>query len=302
MKPKSIFTAQRTASDGFIVVIVLWFLGALSALASIYSVYVINTAAGFAAYDDQLRTEALVSAALEVTAYQQLTQQPRPTSGQFSFHLGEANIAVEFQSEAARIDLNAAPKQFLIGLFRTLGAVPMMQKYTAIASSAGERPKRVSKIQKLRRIEWRGLGYQPRGAKFPHADELSLVRDIPSSLVERALPFVTVYSGRPQVNVLDAAPEVLAALPGMTSERLSALLAQREASPESAKALLPQEAQQYATLEGSKAFRVSIRVAFENGRQRSAEVVIFLFEAGDQPFAVLSWEDGLGPVIADNRQ
>ena len=34
--------------DGFIVVVVLWLLAALSTLASIYSVYVVNTAAGFA--------------------------------------------------------------------------------------------------------------------------------------------------------------------------------------------------------------------------------------------------------------
>ena len=105
-------------------VVVLWLLGALSTLASIYSVYVVNTAAGFAGYDNQLRAEALVSAALELTAYQQLTRQPRPTSGQFSFRLGQAEIAVTFRSEAARIDLNAAPKQLLVGLFRALGAQP----------------------------------------------------------------------------------------------------------------------------------------------------------------------------------
>ena len=73
------------------------------------------------------------------------------------------------------------------------------------------------------------------GAKFPHSNELALVRDLPMSLVERALPFVTVYSGRPQINILDAAPEVIAALPGITREDLNAFLAQRQASPENAK-------------------------------------------------------------------
>ena len=69
------------------------------------------------------------------------------------------------------------------------------------------------------------LGYQPRGAKFPHTNELSLVRDLPISLVERALPFVTVYNGRPQINILDAAPEVIAALPGMTRDRAECISA-----------------------------------------------------------------------------
>src|SRR5262245_32276480 len=106
-----LFPTRRTASEGFIVVVVLWLLGALSVLASIYSVYVVNTAAAFALHDEQFRAEALVSGALELTAYRYLTEKTRPTSGEFSFYLGRANIAVKFQSEAARIDLNAAPKQ-----------------------------------------------------------------------------------------------------------------------------------------------------------------------------------------------
>ena len=118
------------------------------------------------------------------------------------------------------------------------------------------------------------------------------MRDLPTSLIERALPFLTVYSGRPQVNVLDAAPEVIASLPGMTQERLSAFLLQRKASPENAKQLLPPEAQQYATLEGSQTFRVNVRIGFDNSHTENAEVIIVFFEEGDQPFAVLSWRDG----------
>src|SRR5262245_40498468 len=122
--PRHIFKTQRSTSEGFIVVVVLWLLGALSVLASIYSVYVVNSAAAFAVQDDQLRAEALFSAALELTAYKHLTEKTSPTSGQFSFHFGQANITVNFRSETARIDLNVAPKQLLAGLFRALGAGP----------------------------------------------------------------------------------------------------------------------------------------------------------------------------------
>src|SRR5215467_7915379 len=117
---------SSSACDGFIAVAVLWILGALSVLASIYAAYVINTASAFAAYDDHIRADALVSAALELTAYQQqaASAQSRPTHGSFNFRLGQANIAVDFRSEAARIDLNTAPKELLFGLFITLGARP----------------------------------------------------------------------------------------------------------------------------------------------------------------------------------
>ena len=301
--PKFSRTAQSATTDGFIVVAVLWMLGALSLLASIYAVYVINTAASFASYDEQLRAEALVSAALELTAYRQLTQPPqsRLTSGQFSFHLGRADVAVEFQSEAARIDLNAAPKQLLAGLFRTLGA--SSQNSDTYADRVVSWRTAVAKDQDSEGSAYRtaGLGYQPRAAKFPHTNELSLVRDLPASLVERALPFITVYSGRPQINVLDAAPEVIAALPGMTSEHLRAYLGQRRVAPENAKTLLPKEAQQYATFDGGKTFRITVNTVFDNGHRQSAQAVILLFDAGDQPFAVLSRHDGFNPMITDNQ-
>jgi general secretion pathway protein K len=62
--PISKITTRRTAPDGFITIAVLWILGALSLFVSIYAVYVINSATAFAVYDDHLRAEALVSAAL----------------------------------------------------------------------------------------------------------------------------------------------------------------------------------------------------------------------------------------------
>jgi general secretion pathway protein K len=302
--PISKITTIRTAPDGFITIAVLWILGALSLFVSIYAVYVINSATAFAVYDDHLRAEALVSAALELTAYQQqqAPAQSRPTHGRFSFHLGQANVAVEFRSEAARIDLNAAEKPLLAGLFRVLGA------RSDDAEIYGDRVlgwrTAASKDQNSEASAYQmaRLGYHPRGAKFPHASELALVRDLPAALVERALPFVTVYSGRPQVNVLDAAPEVIAAMPGMNDSRLNTFLAQRQASPENTDALLPllKDAQQYATTKGSKALRVRVSIAFDDGHRENSEVVILVFDEGDQPFAVLSWRADLDDLRADN--
>jgi len=293
--PTSTSPTQRTAPNGFIVVAVLWILSTLSALVSIYAVYVINTAGGFAVHDHRLRAEALVSAAIELTAYRQLTARAlaRPTRGQFNFQLGQADVAVEFQSETARIDLNAAPKQLLAGMFLALG----------------ENRDR-AEFYSDRIIEWRtaptgsldsassayraaGLPYAPRGAKFPHTSELSLVRDLPISVVERTLPFVTVYSGHPKINVLNAAPEVIAALPGMERERLNAILSQRQVFPGNGEALLPLlgAAQQYATTDGGNTIRVTVRIVFDTGRQTVSEAIILVFEAGDKPYAVLSRRD-----------
>ena len=78
---------RTSARDGFIIVAVLWILAALAALATIYSIYIKNSALAVSVMDDELQAEALVSASLELTAYQLAVPkdaQPRqtPNAGQ----------------------------------------------------------------------------------------------------------------------------------------------------------------------------------------------------------------------------
>ena len=113
-----------TAERGFVIVAVLWIIMALSALAVIFSLYLSASAQALALNDTALQTEALVSASLELTAYQ-LTlagDKARPSRGSFHFRMDDADVLVTFSSEAARIDLNFAPKEVLAGLFAGLGA------------------------------------------------------------------------------------------------------------------------------------------------------------------------------------
>jgi general secretion pathway protein K len=119
---------------------------------------------------------------------------------------------------------------------------------------------------------------------------------LPPELVERALPFVTVFSGQPKINVLVAAPEVIAALPGMTPSGLKAFLKERPLLPTDmaaiATALGP--AQANATIEKSDFYRILTTVKFDNGRQTSSEAVIGL--GGEEvPYRVLSWQDEVEP-------
>ena len=219
MTPAAIYFRRK--SDGFILVAVLWILGALAVLASIYALYVVNAATSLQANNDRIQSEASISSALELTAYyiSAVEIPARPTHGTFGFQIGDSNVAVAFQTEAGRIDLNTAPKPILAGLFMVLGAQ---------AGAADEYADRIvgwrspsgSEIEdqdkEITAYRNAGLNYKPRQSAFTSAQELWLVLGLPPALVERALPFVTVYSGLPTVNVLVAAPEVVAALPGMS--------------------------------------------------------------------------------------
>jgi general secretion pathway protein K len=283
----------RAGDGGFIIVAVLWILAGLAALAAVYSIYVANAAVSMSVLADEVQIEALVSASLELTAYQLLgsKQEERPTRGQFVFRLGRANVRVDFCSEAARIDLNLASKELLAGLFTALGASSDdADQYAERLIGWRTAPANNSQDREGSLYRAAGLSYGPRGAPFAHPAELALVLGLPPALAESAMPYVTVYSGRAEINVLDAAPTVVAALPGMNPSRLGAFLNQR-ATLAGPSALSPLgAAQNLATTDGSKATRIDVRARFDTGRQVASEVVILL-DDGDQPYRVLSWQD-----------
>jgi general secretion pathway protein K len=217
---------RHHASDrGFLLVAVLWIVSALAALASIYAAYVANTAVAIAVHDETIRADALVTASAELVAYRLLSvpAEERPTHGAFDFRLGRANVAVDFRTEAARIDVNVASKEVLAGLFTVLGAQSNEAEQYA-DRIIGWRTKPTSASQDLEASLYgaAGLDYGPRGGPFAHVGELNLVLGIPPAMVERALPYVTIFSGQPDVDLLEAAPEVLAAVPRTTREQMNA--------------------------------------------------------------------------------
>jgi general secretion pathway protein K len=113
-----------------------------------------------------------------------------------------------------------------------------------------------------------------------------------------ALPFVTVFSGAAGVDVLNAAPEVVAALPGMTPLVLKQFLNDRGSLLNDPQAIATTlgGAKGNTTTEKSQAYRLRIRVRFPNGREAASEVVISL-RGEEDPYHVLSWND----VIAHGR-
>ena len=289
--------ARRRPRDGFVIVAVLWILMALATLVSIYSIYVGHSALALTAIDDGLRVESLVSTGVELSVYRLTapTAGIRPTRGSFRFRLNGANVVVSYLPENARLDLNVAPKEMLTRLFAALGATDEE------ADSGADRvigwrtpPKRGAESSEDNLYRSAQLPYLPRGAAFPHVSELWLVHGLTPALVARALPFVTVYSGRAEIDVFDAPPEVMAALPGMAGARLTSFLDRRDTIPhdKDALALLLGPDPAGATAEGSQSVRVRVQIAFNNGHKTTSEVVVLL-GTDSEPYRVLSWRDNV---------
>jgi len=295
---------SRAGARGFIVVAVLWILAALSALVLIYLTYVTNTAVVVAGSADRLQTEALAGAGVELAALQ-LAGRPetgRPTSGTFNARVGAGRVFVTFRSEAARIDLNTAPKSLLSGLMIGLGASPSDAALYADRILAWRAPTELGDSDPENSFyRTSGASYFPRHAPFPASEELWLVRGIPPVIIERMLPFVTVFSNVATVNVLDAAPQVLAALPNMTPESLQSVLSQRSDPALDPRSLIGMAGGEGATLAGSRAYRIAVDVELPGGRRSAAEVVILLLESGDEPYRVLSWRNASDGSTASQK-
>jgi general secretion pathway protein K len=216
--------------------------------------------------------------------------------------MGAARVSVTFRSEAARIDLNAASKGLLAGLIIGLGGAPANAADYAdrivawrAPTEAGEDDPETSSYRTA------GIAYAPRHAPFPAAEELWLVRGIPPVVVERMLPFVTAFSNMAAINIQDAAPQVLAALPGMTPERLQAVLSQRGDPRFDPRALIGLVSGEGATLARSRAYRMTVGIDFDSGRRSAAEAVILLLDEGDEPYRVLSWRNASDGATAPQR-
>jgi general secretion pathway protein K len=289
---------------GFIVVAVLWILAALSALVLIYLSFVTNTAVVVAASTDRVQSDALVTAGVELAAYQltAVRQDGRPSSGTFNARMGGARVSVTFRSEAARIDVNAGSKGLLTGLMVGLGSTPANAADYADRIAAWRAPTEAGEDDpETSSYRTAGMAYAPRHAPFPAAEELWLVRGIPPIVVERMLPFVTAFSNMASINIADAAPQVVAALPGMTPERVQAVLSQRADPSFDPRALPGLVGGEGASLEVSRAFRMNVVIDFDSGRRSAAEVVILLLEEGDEPYRILSWRNASDGATAPQR-
>jgi general secretion pathway protein K len=289
--------ARKSSGErGFVIVAVLWILAALSSLAMVFAAYLSASTRAIAVNETALQTEALISASLELTAYQLALadEHAKPPQGAFHFRMDDASVQVAFISEAARIDLNLAPKEMLAGLFTSLGA----RKDAAIEYAdrvVGWRTRPVPGSANEEEARYNSAGYSPRQAPFTHVNELVLVVGLPPALVERALPFVTVFNGSPDVDPAIAAPEVIEAMPDKPADKRNPF-GDSAASLNGARpgAQPSDAAKKDASTAKSPCYRVETTIRFRNGRRNTSEVVIAM---GDkvEPYRVLSWQDDVAP-------
>lgn len=284
---------------GFIVVAALWIILVLATLATVFSVYVSSSAREVALMDSEVQRDALVIASHELTAFTLLRmgEDKRPASGSFQFRMSTADVTVSYTSEAARIDLNLASRKMLAGLFAALGVQPdaaddIGGKIVAWRSRPPADGKATAPPDNANGVD---AGSPP--PAFSNVRELAFVEGIPPVMVERALPFLTVFSGSENVDPKIAAPQVLAALAQASPSEFGdpsfslagATAGQTPADPAAADPAAGDQARAK-----SLAYRIRTSIRFASGRRTESEAVILLGARHEgEPYRVLSWQDDL---------
>jgi len=291
--------AGATRNDsGFVLVAALWILAALAGLAAIFSLYATNTAASTALGGQRLEAEAAFRSGVELVAYQLLAveEKARPGHGGFTFALGKTRVSTQFLAESARIDINLAPKELLAGLFTSIG-VDADKAGTYADRIVGWRSKVEGNVADPEAELYRSakLPYPPKESLFEDVAELRLLPGIPPQAVDLMLPEVTTFSQLAQINVFEAPPATLTALPGVTPDALADILKGRDASPDDRQQLLSKlgDASKLATIRNGRATRVFVEAVLASGRRTLAEIVLQLrdADADPEPFNIVYWRD-----------
>jgi general secretion pathway protein K len=279
---------------GFIIITVLWILAALAGLVSVFSVFVIDTAIGSKLGEERLEAEALIKAGVDLAVSRVISTANKtpPTAGAFTTRIGTAEIEVAFLSEGARLDLNEAKKPLLAGLLTTLGADSDDAAYFADRIIGWRRSTNVGgRNEEVEAYQRAGVTNLPRQGPFQNVAELRLVLGLPPELVNRMLPFVTIFNGRAEIDPMVADPILLSALPNSSPGLVEQIVEARQNGDTRRVMDLMGAARSNVGVDPRKATRIKVAVGFGRGRHIEAEVVVLRMDNNFEPYRILAWQD-----------
>lgn len=215
----------------------------------------------------------------------------------YQFVFGGGTVRLSIQDEGGRIDLNKGRDEHLKGLFELLGHDQDASDALVDAINDFRDP---DDLRRLNGAEDRdygaaGLSHEAKDAPFESVDELRLVMGMTRELYDKAAPFLTVYSKRPQVDLTTAPREVVQAVPGVDTVEADAIFEARAnmtgAKP-AAPLPMPVAARKAFRTSGSRIYTIRAEARTPTAALFVGEAVIRLTRRVDQPFERLEWKRG----------
>ena len=300
---------------GAALVIVLLFAALLSGLAATALQGSASGARAATVFLDEMRADALGRGAADALGAHILQEgPPAQRGGAFAVRLAQAELAVDYRSESARVDLNKAPLDLLAAVLTAAGAegeaVAAVRARLAAARDTGA-PATAGPAATPATLFATGVftptgtptsasAVTPSGPFAPQKGSAPLLEDVgaevshwalPDDVATRVIDALTVCSGLATVDPVLADKLVLTALLG-DEARVDAYVAQRGAGftdTGAALAPLPVPAQSFAGFADVSAVRALVRVTVAHRFTRRYEIVLDPPAFAGQAPRVLLW-------------
>ncbi len=236
-----------------------------------------------------------------------LFEQPWRRDGTiYRFPFGGVEILASIQDEGGKIDLNAGADALLKGLFVSVG-VGDDEAGALVDSIADFRDE--DDFKRLNGAEAddyyaAGLDYGPRNSAFEAVEELHLVIGMTRELYDKVSPALTVDSGQPGIDPNTAPKEALLALPGVNSDDVEAMLADRASDSISALGTLQGIAavNSFLSRGGGLAYTLRAEAHTEGGGIYVQEALIRLGGAAGRLFQFHAWRQGRRMAAVDDGE
>ncbi|SLN56869.1 general secretion pathway protein GspK [Oceanibacterium hippocampi] len=277
--------------DGIALIVVLWGLALLGALAAGIATHGRGETRLVSDLRDAAESRHMADAGIALALRDLLDPRTADdvdrTGAPRDYRIDGTPITVQVSDEAGRIDLNEAPGELLRGLFMTVAPDRAANLAAAVQDwRDGDDDRRTGGAEA---IDYRRLGRdgEPANAPFQRVEELARVRGMDAALFARVAPLVTVHSRLDGLDPDVASAATLAAIPGL-SETVAGRLS-RDRRQDSADLVAFSRFFRHSP---GRAFTIAASVTGPGGRVFRRSALVWLTFQPDAPYRLLARHDG----------
>lgn len=220
-----------TRQAGYALIMVLWVMMLLTTMAMAFSNNVKLNNRGALSITEGVRLAAAAEGAMHYIAHK-LSQNdgadPLVSGQSYTLTWPDTQLEINVKSAAGKININLAPPDLLVGLFRrVLPDAPAEAMAAALLDWRDRDDKRTPQGAEAADYRDAGLTSLPGNRPFVHAGELSKVLGIGTERSAQLAPYVTVYSRSAKIDPYSADATVLSSVPGLDDSVVQQFVAYR---------------------------------------------------------------------------
>lgn len=285
------------SSQGFVLIAVLSVMALLSG--TVIAMLLLSRTAIDSAdiANSKLRADALTQSALSLASFELLVLKlPMDKVDNQQIRLDQGIISLNVTTDAAKADLNGSSAKLLAAAYQASGLKSLTpQSFAARVADWRDADDTVTESGAESSYYLAAhIDYGPRNGPFRSVDDLRWVLGVSSSDITTLRNYVTVYNPRGRLDAFSAAPVLIAALPGVTSEVVADSLAARATRTSSSIASLDDTFLVQSSMidtELPRTYRVRISLQPHGARPVVIEVVICAGVFANDAYEILSWND-----------